>query len=144
MIIAFVKALESGDLLFLDKFLTPDVIYARLNPQTTEIHGKEEVIARMEPFFRAFAGWSFNAGNISADSAHRQVMCGLHISGENRGAMDFRGLGQGQYQATGKSFVLPPGRLLLSVRGAQIERIEIEFSDGGGLVGIFQQIGPHR
>ena len=144
LIAAFVKALESGDILFLDKFLTPDVVYARLNPRSTEVHGKEEVIARMEPFFRAFVGWSFNAGDITPDPANRQVTCSLHITGENRGEMDFRAMGQGYYGATGKAFSLPPGRLMLTARGAQIQRIEIEFADGGGLVGIFQQIGPHR
>ena len=144
LIVAFVRALESNDLLFLDKFLTPDVVYTRLNPRSNEFHGKEEVIARMEPFLRAFVGWSFNASDISADPAKRQVTCSLHISGANQGVMDFRAIGQGQYEATGKSFDLPPGRLMLSARGAHIERIEIEFAEGGGLDGIFAQIGPHR
>jgi SnoaL-like domain len=144
LIVAFVRALESSDLLFLDKFLTPDVVYVRLNPRSNEFHGKEEVIGRMEPFLRAFVGWSFNASDLQADPAQRTVMCSLHISGANQGEMDFRAIGQGHYEATGKSFALPPGRLTLSARGAQIQRIEIEFAEGGGLVGIFEQIGPHR
>ena len=144
LIVAFVQALESGDMLFLDKFLTPDVIYARLNPRSTEVHGKEEVIARIEPFLRAFVGWSFKAGDITSDPANRQVTCSLHVSGANQGAMDFRAIGQGQYEATGKSFALPLGHLMLTARGAQIQRIEIEFAEGGGLIGIFEQIGPHR
>ncbi len=144
LIVAFVKALETSDLLFLDKYLAPDVIYVRSNPRPAEVGGKEEVIARMEAFLRAFVGWSLTVDDISADAAQRQVACSLHIRGRNSGEMDFRGLGQGKYEATGKTFEIPPGWLMLTVRGAEISRIDIEFPDGGGLVGIFNQIGSHR
>jgi hypothetical protein len=144
LIVAFVKALESANLLFLDKYLTPDVMYVRANPRPTEVQGKEEVITRMEAFLRAFPGWSLHADEISADAAQRQVMCSLYIMGASTGEMDFRTLGQGKYDATGKPFVLPPGWLMLTVRGAEIQRIDIGFPDGGGLVGIFDQIGSHR
>ena len=144
LIVAFVRALESADLLFLDKYLTRDVTYARETPRPTEVHGKEEVITRMEAFLRAFPGWSLHAGDISADAAQRQVMCSLYIMGASTAEMDFRTLGQGVYEATGKPFALPPGWLVLTVRGAEIQRIDIGFPEGGGLVGIFDQIGVHR
>jgi hypothetical protein len=144
LIVAFVKALESGDLLFLDKYLTSDVTYVRAHPRPTEVRGKEEVITRMEAFLRAFPNWSLVAEDVSADASQRQVTCSLRIMGINDGEMDFRGIGQGKYEATGKAFILPDGWLMLSVRGAEIQRIDIGFPDGGGLVGIFEQIGSHR
>jgi hypothetical protein len=98
----------------------------------------------MEPFLRAFSGWAFNAQDITADETRQQVTCSLHITGSNQGAMDFRGLGQGVYAPTGKSFALPPGTLTLTIRGAEIHRIDMTFAEGGGLTGIFEQIGPHR
>lgn len=144
LIVAFVRALESGDLLFLDKYLSADVVYARSSPTHTEVQAKEAVIARMEPFLRAFSGWSLAATDIVTDPDHHQVTCNLHISGSSAGEMDFRALGQGRYEATGRSFTLPPGRLMLTVRGAAICRIDIDFPQGGGLTGLFEQIGPHR
>lgn len=144
LIVSFVKALENADLLFLDKFLTDDVVYVRAHPRPTEVQGKEEVITRMEVFLRAFPGWSLLAEDISSDAAQGQVTCGLRIMGINDGEMDFRTLGQGRYKATGKPFILPDGWLMLTIRGAEIQRIDIGFPDGGGLVGIFDQIGSHR
>jgi hypothetical protein len=144
LIVGFVRALESADLLFLEKYLAADVVYVRSSPTRTEVPGKDAVIARMEPFLRAFAGWSLTAADISADSERHQVTCSLHITGENKGDMDFRVLGQGTYTATGKVFALPPGHLALTVCGAEICRIDIDFPQGGGLTGIFEQIGPHR
>jgi SnoaL-like domain len=144
IILAFVQALETGDLLFLDKYLTADVVYIRTRPTRTEVHGKEEVLLRIEPFLRAFPGWQIAAEDIAAEPNQRRVTCRMLITGSNSGDMDFRGFGQGKYAATGKTFTLPPGELALTVRGASICRIDIDFAEGGGLTGIFEQIGPHR
>jgi hypothetical protein len=116
----------------------------RAHPRPTEVQGKEEVIVRMEAFLRAFPGWSLEANDVSSDAAQGQVTCSLRIMGINDGEMDFRGIGQGRYEATGRAFILPEGWLMLTVRGAEIQRIDIGFPDGGGLVGIFEQIGSHR
>lgn len=144
VIVRFTRALESADLLFLDKYLADDVVYVRVRPTSTEVTGKDAVIARMEPFLRAFTGWSLDAAGIVADAENSRVTCSLHITGRNAGEIDLRALGQGSYAATGKPFVLPPGRLTLTVRGAEICQIEFDFPEGGGLSGIFAQIGSHR
>lgn len=144
LITAFVAALEQGNLVFLEKYLSADVAYDRIYPRPFVARGKDEVITRMEPYFRAFRGWSLTAAEIQPDAEARRVTCELHIQGANRGEMDFRTKGQGRYEATGRAFALPPGRLTLTVRGAEICRIEIEFPPGGGLAGIFEQIGAHR
>jgi hypothetical protein len=141
---AFIKALEEGDLLFLEKYLTPDVVYIHGMALGGTVQGKQEVLWRMEPFMRAFPDWRFNARDFTVDVEQRIVTCTIQVMGTNTGEMDFRVFGQGVYKPTGRSFVLPVEQLMLTIRGASVSRIEVPAVEGAGFLGIFQQIDLER
>jgi predicted ester cyclase len=132
---AAIPALESGDPLTIASLLTEDFTFSGPVPQPL---GKAEFLRLAQTLKAAIPDWAFHASDFQA--AGDQVQFTVQITGTHTGTLAAIP-GVPPVPPTGKSIQLPAERQRVTVRGQQISRYDVEPTPGGGVPGIYAQVG---
>jgi predicted ester cyclase len=130
------SAFESGNLDYLREHTSEDFAISGAAPQPISMRDFSEMLPALT---RAFPDWRFNAANYKV--VGDRVTCSVRITCIHSGVLDFPMLNINGYQPTGKRVRLPLEQNTYMVRDGKVTHLEVEKVDGGGIPGIFTQIG---
>jgi predicted ester cyclase len=129
-------AMEKGDFEKLEKNLDKD--YQLVGPAPKPV-GKKEAMQMFKALKTAFPDWAFNITELK--EAGDRITCLLHITGTHSGTLDLSFLGIPSQTATGTKVRQPTEPAAVELRGGKVYRLEVGQVEGGGLEGLFKQIG---
>lgn len=128
-------AFESDDHTTLASLLTEDFMFSGPVPRPL---GKAEFLGLARALKAALPDWAFHARDFHSDGD--QVTFTVQITGTHSGILAVIP-GVPPVPPTGKSIQLPAEQLMMTVRGNQISRYVVELTPGGGVPGIYAQVG---
>jgi predicted ester cyclase len=116
------------------KHLTDDFTFSGPVPETI---GKREYLDIHSQLKRAFPDWQFNVSNLSEKG--NTVSGSVQVTATHTGTLTLPGLPP--VEATGKLVKIPSEGFTCTFKGDKIAEFSVEKVRGGGLSGIFQQLG---
>jgi hypothetical protein len=132
----FASLLESGDVNGLQALLADDF---QAKGATRELT-KQQALGYLQIFFAAFPDHSF--GFADFEDKEDLVNCTGQETGTHKGALDLNPFGIPiSLPPTGKCFKLPKSVYTFRVAGDRVTFYGEEAVQGGGLVGILEQLG---
>ena len=128
------RTLEQSHSAAASKHLTEDFVFS--GPVPEPLNGNE-FVEMMAATLQAFPDWNFHVQNLAEKGD--QVTGFVQITGTHRGSLKIPGIPE--VAATGKRIKLPRETLTCVFRGDKICEFTGEKVLGGGMPGIFQQLG---
>ena len=127
---------EQGNMNAMAEYMTEDFKFSGATPQPMN---KNQFIDLMTSLTQAIPDWKFNVGTITetGDTVHLVN----NITGKNTGALNFPTLGLNKVPATNRTISLPKETIDAVIRNGQICEFRVVSTPGGGLMGIFRQLG---
>jgi len=133
---AGLAASESGRPGNFAEWLSDDMVFAGALPQPV---GKLEFVALQSAMVAAMPDWKFNGKDFKQNG--ETVTATLQISGTQTAILNLHMPGFTKFPATGKHVSLPEEGMTITVKNGKISRIESAGVAGGGVAGVFAQLG---
>lgn len=130
----FGSTMDTGDFSKLESYLDDGFIFSGPTPNPLN---KQEFLGFHRSLKAAFPDWNTNV--VVLEDRGDSVRATASPSGTHRATLILKDIGS--YEATNRSFRLPPEPLLLSVKNNKITSIVITPTAGGGVMGILSQLG---
>ena len=133
---AFLAAVERGDVNDTSFYLAEDVVCTGMAPCPV---GKDSFQRIMRALVAGIPNWQFNADNWQARG--ETISTDVRVTGvqsENLPAVLWT---VPPVLATGRHIALPAEHIELTWRGDKIVYIDVERVEGGGVLGVLQQLG---
>jgi len=111
----------------------------RFSGATPEPLNKAQFLDLMRALTAALPNWRFNISEIRETG--NTVSMVNSITGKNTGVLDFPSLGINSLPATGRKVALPAEAIDVVVMNGRISEFKVTPTPGGGLMGIFSQLG---
>lgn len=132
----FANLLESRDIKGLQLLLTDDF---KAKGATQELT-KQQALGFLQIMFMAFPDYRFGFSDFEEKGDF--IQCTGQETGTHTGILDLKSLGMPvSLPPTGKSFKLPKCVFTFRVAGDKVTSYDEEAIEGGGLVGILEQLG---
>jgi predicted ester cyclase len=131
----FLSAFERNDTATLANLLSDDMTLSGPVPQPTP---KERFIALDRALITSMPNWQFHARDWRQEGD--KVVCTVEITGTHTGMLAALP-GVPPVHATGKQIHLPEEHLTFTLRGDKISNITVDQVPGGGVPGIYAQVG---
>jgi hypothetical protein len=110
-----------------------------LSGPTPQPIGKKEFVALQSGLIQAIPDWKFNPHNFHTQGDTVTVV--MQITGTHTRTLPSLMPGAPEVPATGKHFSLPEEPSRATVKNGQITSFSADQVPGGGVMGIFQQLG---
>jgi ketosteroid isomerase-like protein len=133
---AFYAAIDSGDMVKLDKCLTDDFTFT--GPVAKPL-GKKEFLTFETALVAGLPNLKLNAKNIKVQGSKATVT--VQLTGTHTAALGSLRPGMSPIPATGKKVTLPEENVTITVRDDKVAALEVGQVPGGGVPGILAQIG---
>ena len=133
---AIYKALESGNPESVGKYASDDFVFSGPIPEPINF---EKWVGLQKQVRTAFPDWSFNLSDVQETENGTRTT--LQITGTHTGDLDLSALGLPVVKATGKSVKLPVEHVDITFKGDKVSKFHGDVPAGGGLPGIFKQLG---
>lgn len=128
-------AWSSADTTTLSSLATDDFVLSGATPQPLD---KNAFLGLNRALLTAFPDWSFNASEFREEGDNVYVT--VQITGTHTGTLAAIP-GAPAVPATGKHVSLPAEHQVYTVRGGQISGLNITSQPGGGVPGLYAQVG---
>ena len=132
----FTNSHLSGDWETYDALSTPDFILKGPAPDPLN---KEAFLTWLKSVFEANDDLNNNVTVL--ESSGDIVKCTVQMEGNHTRAWDLSFLGLGVIPATNKAWKNPKEEMIVTIRDGKIAEIEVFVPEGGGIHGIFAQLG---
>lgn len=132
----FFTSIEKGDESGLRSVLADDFVFNHKSaPQPMN---KQEFIQAIKAIHAGIPDWKFNSQNWQEGEP---IRVSVQITGSHRNTLDLSHMQMPVVPATKKQIKLPAENCTFDIRGGKIHRHEVAAVAGGGIAGIYTQIG---
>ncbi len=132
----FNQYFEEGDINKLKSILADDFKFSHKSaPQPLS---RQEFLDTAKALHAAMPDWSYNASNIKEGTPTTMT---VQITASHKGTLDLSHIKMPVVPATQKRIKLPAENCSLEIRGGKIHRLEVPAVPGGGIPGIYAQLG---
>jgi predicted ester cyclase len=129
-------AFEAGQFEDAASYLSDDFVFSGPVPQPV---GKKEFVGLQSGLIKAIPDWKFNIRNVRVQGDNLTAV--VQITGTHTGTLPSLMPGAPEVPATGKHFSLPEEPSRVTVKDGKITSLATDQVPGGGVMGIFQQLG---
>ena len=129
-------AFEAGQFEDAASYLADDFVFSGPVPEPV---GKKEFVGLQSGLIQGIPDWKFNGHNFRSQGD--TTNCVVQITGTHTGTIPGLMPGMPDVPATGKHFSLPEEPSRVVVRDGKIASFATDQVPGGGVMGIFQQLG---
>lgn len=130
------SSIEANDFATVEKFIHKDYLLTGAVPNPM---GKKEVLTMLKSLKAGFPDLRFNLSGLQEQTG--QVHGSFRITGTHTKALELGFLGMPSQPATRIKLQLPDEKMTVSFLGERISDLQVEPVEGGGLVGLLNQIG---
>lgn len=132
---SMLAAFEAGDTAMLSAAMTDDFVFSGPVPQPID---KAGFLGLNQALHTAIPDWKFNASSFQENGD--TVDFTDQITGTHTGVLAAIPMAP-PVPPTGKHIALPVEHLHITVRGGKISRLHVDATPGGGVPGLYAQVG---
>ncbi|HEY3344043.1 MAG TPA: nuclear transport factor 2 family protein [Anaerolineaceae bacterium] len=129
-------ALEAGHFEDAAGYLSDDFTFSGPVPEPV---GKKEFVGLQTGLITGIPDWKFNLHNVRTQGD--TITCTVQITGTHTATLPALMPGASAVPPTGKHFSLPEEPARVAVRDGKMTSLAVDQVPGGGVMGIFQQLG---
>jgi predicted ester cyclase len=133
---AGLAATEAADFNKLGSLVADDFVFAGPVPEPV---GKREFMGLQMALLKAMPDWKFNAKEWKENGDEISML--LQVTGTQTGELQLPMPGMPTLPPSGKKVSLPYEPSTFTVKNGKLARLDVESTQGGGLMGILGQLG---